>query len=72
MESQVNHKTQPLWIKVVNLVSNVQTLAGHAVGAIRLGPAATSHFDTVHKTKYNLFRHLIFFLTKISLETTRK
>ena len=33
---QVNHKTQPFWVKVVHLVPNVQTLAGHDVGVIRL------------------------------------
>ena len=51
-ESQVNHKTQPFWIKVVHLVPNVQTLAGHAVGAIRLAPTTTLQFNKVHKTKY--------------------
>ena len=37
-ESQVNHKTQPFWVKVGYLVPNVQTLAGHAVGTIHLTP----------------------------------
>ena len=46
-EYQVNHKTQPFWVKVVHLVPNVQTLAGHDVGAIRLAPTTTLHFDTV-------------------------
>ena len=46
-ESQVNYKTQRFWIKMVHLVSNVQTLAGHAVGTIHLAP----------KTKYPPFRH---------------
>ena len=63
-EYQVNHKTQLFWVKVVHLVPNVQTLAGHAVGTIRLAPTTTLHFDTVLKTKY-LFPHWIFnFLLK--------
>ena len=56
---QVNHKTQPFWIMSVHLVPNVQTLAGHFIGAIRLAPTTTLHFDRVHKTKY-LFLHWIF------------
>ena len=36
LESEVNHKTQPIWVKVVHLVPNVQTLAGHAIGTIGL------------------------------------
>ena len=48
-ESQVNHKTQPFWVKVVHQVPNVQT---NDVGAIRLAPTTTLHFDTVLKTKY--------------------
>ena len=59
MESQENHKTQPFRVKVVHLVPNVQTLAGHAVGTIHLAPTTTLHFDTVLKTKY-LFPHWIF------------
>ena len=43
---------------MVHLVPNVHTLAGHVIGAIRLAPTATLHFDTVHKTKY-LFSHLM-------------
>ena len=35
-EYQVNQKTQSFWVKVVHLVPNVQTLAGHAIGAIHL------------------------------------
>ena len=35
-EYQVNHKTQPFWVKVVNPVPNVQTLAALSVGAICL------------------------------------
>ena len=45
-EYQVNHKTQSFLVKVVHLVPNVQTLAGHAVGTIRLAPITTLHFDT--------------------------
>ena len=38
-ESQVNHKTQPFWVKVVHLVvPNVQTLAGHVVGTNNYPP----------------------------------
>ena len=66
---QVNHKTQKFWVKVVHLVPNVHTLAGHAIGTIDLALKATLHFDTIHKTKY-LFPHWIFFLTKIGLEIT--
>ena len=40
-ESQVNHKTQLFWVKVVHLVLNANTLAGHAVGTIRLAPTTT-------------------------------
>ena len=54
MEYQVNHKFQPFWIKRVHLVPNVHTLAGYAIGAIRLAPTTTLHLDTVHKTKYLL------------------
>ena len=58
---QVNHKTQPFWVKVVHLVPNVHTLAGHAIGTIDLALKATLHFDTIHKTKY-LFSHWILML----------
>ena len=51
-ESQVNHKSQPFWIKRVHLVPNDHTQAWHVVGAIRLAPTTTLHFNTVHKTKY--------------------
>ena len=54
-EYLVNHLTQLLWVKVVHLVTDIQTLAGHAVGTTSL------HFDTVLKTKY-FFSHLDFFL----------
>ena len=68
-EYQVNHKTQPFWVKVVNLVTNVQTsLAGHDVGIIRLAPTTTLHFNTVHKTKYLFSNWIFLFLDKIRLE----
>ena len=60
-EYQVNHKTQPFWVKVVHLVPNVQSLAGHDVGAIHLAPMTTLHFETVLKTKYSV-QHWIFLL----------
>ena len=69
-ESQLNHKTQPFWVKAVHLVPNVQTLAGHAIGTIGLAPSTTLHFDTGLKTKYS-FPHWIFlFFAKIKLEIT--
>ena len=61
---QVNHKTQPFWVKVVHLVPNVQTLAGHDIGAIRLAPTTTLHFDTVLKTKYSVSHWIFNFLLK--------
>ena len=45
-------QNQLFWVKVVHLVPNVQILAGHAVGTIRLTPTTTFHYDTVLKTKY--------------------
>ena len=62
MEYQVNHKTQPFWVKVVYLVPKIQTLAGHVIGTIRLAPTTTLYFDTVHKTKY-FFLHCFFFIS---------
>ena len=59
-EYQVNHKNQPFWVKVIHLVPNVYTLAGHAVGAIHLARITNLYFNTVHKTKY-LFPHWIFY-----------
>ena len=35
-EYQVNHKTQPFWVKVVHIVPNVQSLAGHAIDTIHV------------------------------------
>ena len=66
-KSQVNHKTQPFWVKVVHLVPNAQILAGHAVGTFHLVPTTTLHFHFVLKTKF-LFLHWIFiFFAKIRL-----
>jgi hypothetical protein len=66
-EYQVNHKTQPFCVKVVHLVPNVQTLAGHDIGAIGLAPTTTLHFNQPLKTKYSV-PHCIFFFAKIRLE----
>ena len=69
-EYQVNHKTQPFWVKVVHLVPNVQTLAGHDIGTIHLAPTTTLHFNTALKTK-SLFPHWIFyFYSKMRLKRT--
>ena len=65
---QVNHKTQPDWVKVVHLVPNVQTLAGRDVGAIRLAPTTTLHFNQLLKTKYSVPHHILLFFSKIKLE----
>ena len=43
-------QNQPFWVKVVHVVPNVQTLAGHTVGTIHLAPTTTLNFDTVLKT----------------------
>ena len=68
-EFQVNYKTQPFWVKMVHLVSNFQTLAGHAVGTIHSTPTTTLHFDTTQIK--NSFPHWIFLLfAKIRLEIT--
>ena len=61
MESQENHKTQPFWVKVVHLVPNFQTLAGHAVGTIQLAPTTTLHFVKVLKPSTYSFPHWIFY-----------
>ena len=63
-EYQVNHKTQLFWVKVVYLVPNVQTLAGHDVGAIRLAPTTTLDFDTVLISKYSVPHWIFNFLLK--------
>ena len=57
-------QNQPFWVKVVHLVPNVQILAGHAVGTIRLAPTTTLHYDTVLKTKYLFPQWMIYFLLK--------
>ena len=51
-ESQVNHKTQPFWVKVVHLVANVQILAGHAIGTIGLAPSTTLQSLSQASTEY--------------------
>ena len=55
-ESQVNHKSQPFCIKSVYLVPNVHTLAGHAIGAIRLAPTTTPFR---HSTQNQVFIHAL-------------
>ena len=49
-EYQENHKTQPFWVKVVHLVPNVQTLAGHDICAICLAPTTTPNKNDGDKT----------------------
>ena len=61
---QVNNKTQPFWVKVVHLVPNVQTLAGHDIGAIRLAPTTTLQFNQPLKTKYSVLHWIFYFLLK--------
>ena len=48
-EYQVNHKTQPFWVKMVHLILNIQTLARHVVSTIHLALTTTLSFDTVLK-----------------------
>ena len=67
-EFKVNHKTQLFWVKVVHLVPNVQTLVWHDVGAIRLSPTTTLHFNTPLKTKYYVSHLFFLFFAKIRLE----
>ena len=47
-EYQVNHTTHPFWVKVVHLVPNVQTLAGHDVGT-------NNYPQFQHSTKNQVF-----------------
>jgi hypothetical protein len=61
---QVNNKTQPFWVKVVHLVPNVQTLAGHDIGAIHLAPTTTLQFNQPLKTKYSVLHWIFYFLLK--------
>ena len=68
MEYQVNHKTQPFWVKVIHLVPNVQTLAGRAIY-----PFGTNNYPPFrHSTKNQVFSPTLDFLffTKIRLELT--
>ena len=67
-EYQVNHKTQPFWVKVVHLVPNVQSLAGHDVGAIHLATTTTLHLNQPLKTKYSVPYWIFYFLLKIRLK----
>ena len=60
----LNHNTQQFWFKVVHLVPNIQTLAGHDVGTMHLAPTITVHFDTVLKTKYSVPHWISYFLLK--------
>ena len=55
---QVNHKTQPFWINVVHQVPNIQTIAGHSVGAIRLAPITTQYTKS---SIYSRIAHWIFY-----------
>jgi hypothetical protein len=66
VESQVNHKNQPFWIKAVHLVPNVQSQAGHAIGTIGLAPSTTLHLDAVLKTKYSIPHWIFYSLLKES------
>ena len=43
---------------MVRLVPNAQTLAGHDVGAIRLAPTTTLHFN--QPLKKNIYEYLVF------------
>ena len=49
-QPQQNRKTQPFWVKGFRLVPNGHTLAGFAVGALRLATMATLNLRAVHKT----------------------
>ena len=51
-----NRKTQTFWIKEVRLVPNGHTIAGFAIGAIRLATMATLQLRALHKTK-SMFLH---------------
>ena len=47
-----NWKTQPYWVKGVQLVPNGHTPAGFAIGALRLATMTTLQLSTLHKTKF--------------------
>ena len=53
--------------KICSVVPNVQILAGHAIGTIRLAPTTTLHFNTVLKGIHSCIGFFSFF-DKISLE----
>ena len=65
MEYQVNQKTKLFVVKVVHLVPNVQTLAGHVVGTIHLAPTVHSTKDQVSSPELDFL-----FFTRIMLEIT--
>ena len=60
-EYQLNHKSQPFWVKVVHLLPNVQILAGHAIGTICLASTTTLHFNTVLKRVFIPAMDLFYF-----------
>ena len=67
IESQVNRKTQLFWVKVVHLIPNVQTLAGHVIHTIHLAPTTTLHLDTVNTKNQVFIPALDFFFAKLRL-----
>ena len=50
-QSWPNYKTQPFWVKGVQILPYVHTLAGSAFGALGLAMMATLNLRAVHKTK---------------------
>ena len=54
-EFQVNHKTQQFWVKVVQLVPNVQTVAGHAIRDIHLAPTTIPFILTQYTKPWWLY-----------------
>ena len=67
-EYQVNNKSQPFCVKVVHLVPNFQTLAGHDLGAIRLKPTTTLHFNQPLKNQVFSPALDFLFFAKLRLE----
>ena len=57
MEYQVNHKTQPFWVKVVHLVPNIQMLADF--GTKNYAPFRHSTKNQVFSTALDLFDFLL-------------
>ena len=66
---EVNHKTQLFWVKVVHLVPNVQTLAGHVIGTIGLAPSTTLLQHAI-KNQVLITALYFSFYAKIRLEIT--